>query len=92
MVNMRAAANSHHSRIPAAAAVCVCVRSCPAIAGHAEALAIFPRSSQILSARYVGKSDSESVLVHMEVMWDGGSVVCVVAVNCRVAARRLRAM
>ena len=25
---------------------CVCVRSCPAIAGHAEALAIFPRSSQ----------------------------------------------
>ena len=48
MVNMymRAAANSHHSRIPAAAAVCVCVRSCPANAGHAEALAVFPCSSQ----------------------------------------------
>ena len=25
------------------------------------------------SARYVGKSDSESVLVRMEVMWDEGS-------------------
>ena len=32
----------------------------------------FPRSSQF-SARYVGKSDSESVLVCMEVMWDEGS-------------------
>ena len=70
MVNMCAAANSHQSRMPAAADVCVCVRSRPANAGHAEALANF---------------------LLIDAMWEAGSVVCVVAVNCRVAARRLRA-
>ena len=51
----------------------MCVRSCPAIAGHAEALAIFFLTPRNFSARYVGKSDSESVLVRIEVMWDEGS-------------------
>jgi hypothetical protein len=70
MVNMCAAANLHQSRIPAPAAVCV--RSRPANAGHAEALAIFPRSSQFFCS-YVGKSDSQSVLVRIEVMGAEGS-------------------
>ena len=69
MVNMCAAANSHQSR-NSDGSCCVCERSCPANAGHAEALANF---------------------LLIDAMWEEGSVVCVVAVNCRVAARRLRA-
>ena len=51
----------------------MCVRSRPANAGHAEALASFPRSSQIFFCSYVGKSDSQSVLVRIEVMGAEGS-------------------
>ena len=69
MVNMRAAANSHHSRIPAAAAVCVCVRVPPSpVTRKRSQFSLAPRN---FSARYVDKS--ESVLVRMEVMWDGGA-------------------
>ena len=67
----------------------MCERSCPANAGHAEALASFPRPSQIFFCSYVGKSDSQSVLVRIEVVWDEGSGVCVIAANGLVAARRL---
>ena len=69
--------------------VCVCVRVPPTpVTRRSSQFFLAPRN---FSARYVGKSDLQSVLVRMEVMWEEGSVVCVVAVNCRVAARRLRA-
>ena len=73
MINMRAVANSHQyrTRIPAAASVCGCVRVPPTpVTRKRSQFSLAPRN---FSARYVGKSDSESVLVRMEVMWDGGS-------------------
>ena len=88
MVNMWAAANLHQSRIPAPAAVCVYAfvsrqrRSRGSARSFSSLLADFFCS-------YVGQSDSQSVLVRIEVVWDEGSGVCVIAANGLVAARRL---
>ena len=55
----------------ASCCVCVCVRVPPTpVTRKRSQFSLAPRN---FSARYVGKSDSESVLVRMEVMWDGSA-------------------
>ena len=75
MVNMymRAAANSHHSRIPAAAAVCVCAFVSRHRRSRGSARKFFLAPRRFFFCSYVGKSDSQSVLVRIEVMGAEGS-------------------